>query len=409
MVNNLGILFYVRKERKDLLNNVPVYCRITVNGKRSAFAIKRTISPDRWDSSKGLAKGSNEESKALNAYINSLKNKVYKIQHKIEESGQSITTEVIINTLSGKSVDAKKSRSLLKLFEDHNLKVKGLINIDFAHGTWERYETCIKHLKEFIQWKYNRDDYMLSEVDNEFITEFDYYLRSEKGCANNTTVKYLKNFKKIIRIALANKWVDFDPFLNYKVKLKKIDRGYLTQEDLDILTNKVFPLERIEQVRDIFLFQCYTGLAYADVKRLIKENITLDGAGQFWIKTLRLKTKTTVHVPLLPKAIEILKKYLTHSTTYVLPVSSNQKMNAYLKEVADLCGIRKRLTTHLARHTFATTVTLANGISLEVVSKMLGHTNFNTTKIYARLLDSRVSEEMNTLKDKLNLKRLNSG
>jgi integrase len=409
MIKSMSILFYIRKDKPDNNLHVPIYCRLTIDGKRSAFGIKRMISPERWDALKGKAKGSNEESKALNDHISLIKNKIYECHHKLEQANDPITADVIKNLVLGKDVNTKTERSLLKTFKDHNTKVQELIGVDFAHGTWQRYETCYSHMTEFILWKYNSDDYNLSGVNNEFISDLDHYLRTVKSCCNNTTVKYLKNFKKVVRIALANGWLTSDPFLNYKVKLKKVDRGYLTQQELDLLTRKSFALERISQVRDIFLFQCYTGLAYCDVKKLTKENIMLDGEGQFWIKTHRTKTKTNVHVPLLPKAIEILKKYLTFSEIYVLPVSSNQKMNSYLKEVADLCEIKKRLSTHLARHTFATTVTLANGISLEVVSKMLGHTNFNTTKIYARLLDTRVSDEMNTLKDKLNQKMLDSG
>ena len=244
---------------------------------------------------------------------------------------------------------------------------------------------------------------MLKEVNHEFIIELDYFLRTEKKCCNNTAVKYIKNFRKIIRIAIANSWIDKDPFINYKPKLNKVDRGYLTKEELEALSLKQFSIERIEQVRDVFLFQCYTGLAYCDTYKLTSANVVKDDAGFLWVKSKRTKTDIPINVPLLHVAQEILNKYKTNSekNLKLLPVLSNQKMNAYLKEIADICGINKRLSCHLARHTFATTVTLANGISLESVSKMLGHTNLVTTKIYARMLDSRVLSEMQILSAKL--------
>jgi site-specific recombinase XerD len=292
---------------------------------------------------------------------------------------------------------------LFRVFEEHNNKIKKLINSGYADGTHERYVTCLKHLQDFVLHHYKRTDFLLSEVNHEFIMELDYYLRTTRKCCNNTTIKYIKNFRKIIRIALASSWIEKDPFINYKTKLDKVDRGYLTKEELELLSKKQFSIKRIEQVKDIFVFQCYTGLAYCDTFKLTGENIIKDDNGVLWVKSKRTKTDTPINVPLLPVALEILNKYKTssESTSKLLPVLSNQKANAYLKEIGDLCGIEKSLSCHLARHTFATTVTLANGISLETVSKMLGHTNLVTTKIYARMLDSRVLSEMQILSSKL--------
>jgi len=402
MTQTFNILFYIRRDKEDSTGKVPIYCRITVNGERTELAIKREVQIDRWISSSQKVMGTNEESRSINTYIDTVRTKINDHRNKLETANKTITAEAIKKSYLGIS---EKKISLIAIFEEHNRKVKSLIDKGFAAGTHERYETCLKHLNEFIEWKYKVEDFNVEDVNNEFITELDYYLRSVRNCANNTTVKYIKNFKKIIRIALANGWITKDPFLNYKAKLEKIDRGFLTQEELDITRGKTFSMPRLEQVKDIFLFQCYTGLAYSDVKALTSIHLIKDGDGELWINTHRKKTNTEVHVMLLPEAIEILDKYRgSLECTYkgvLLPVLSNQKMNGYLKEIADLCGIKKNLSTHLARHTFATTTTLAQGVSLESVSKMLGHSSLKTSQIYARMMDSRVATEMKVLRGKL--------
>lgn len=405
MTKNFNVLFYIRKDKADAQGNVPIYCRITVDGKRSELALKRYIPVSKWNSEAGKVRGTNDEAKGINTYIDAVYRKIEDHNTELFKDGKAITAEALKNAFLNIT---QKSKSLFAIFEDHNNKVRSLINQDFAAGTLERYETVLKHLTEFVKAKYNLTDFFVADVDNEFIHEFDYYLRAVRHCENNTTVKYLKNFKKIIRIALSNGWITKDPFINYKVKLKKIDRGFLTQEELDAITAKNFSTPRLNQIKDTFLFQCYTGLAYADIKKLTRDQIIPGADGELWIITHRMKTDTSVNVPLLPEALAIIEKYKDHpqcdNSGLLLPVLSNQKMNAYLKEIADLCGITKNVSSHLARHTFATTVTLANGISLEAVSKMLGHANLNTSRIYARMLDSRVSDEMKALKSRMHLK-----
>ena len=409
MTSTFNILFYVRRDKADEQGNAPIYCRITVDGKRSELAIKREVALSKWQPSKGYVKGTNEEARTLNTYIDSVRTKIYEHHKLIMEANKPITAEAIKNSFLGLS---QKANSLFKLFEEHNAKVKQLIGKDFAAGTYERYETALSHLKAFALHRYQLHEVFLADVDHSFITEFDHYLRTTRNCCNNTAVKYIKNFKKIIRQALAKGLIKVDPFLSYKAKLKKVDRGYLTQEEIDAIQAKVITIPRISQVRDIFLFQCYTGLAYADIKKLSNEHIVKGADCEQWISCRRAKTDTAINVPLLPEALAILDKYKAHpeccSKGVLLPVLSNQRMNGYLKEVADLCGITKNISSHLARHSFSTTVTLANGISLEVVSKMLGHSNINTTKIYARMVDSRVSEEMQGLKGRMSLKAAKS-
>lgn len=245
----------------------------------------------------------------------------------------------------------------------------------------------------------------MSNVDNEFITGFEHYLKPVRNCSHNTAIKYIANFKKIIRIAHKNKWIKHDPFVHWEGKLKHVEREFLTQNEIIKLLNTQFKIKRLEYVRDSFIFSCYTGLAYADIKKLTENDLEVVSDGDLWIKTSRTKTKSKCHIPLLPTAHEILNKYKgfkdEHGNLKLLPVLSNQKMNAYLKEIADLSGIKKNLTTHLARHTFAATVTLNNGVPIEYVSKMLGHKNLKTTQHYAKLLDKKVSDDMKMLKTKL--------
>lgn len=245
----------------------------------------------------------------------------------------------------------------------------------------------------------------IRHINRSFISDFDFYLRSDKNCANNYVVKNIKNLGKIVHVCMANGWIETDPFLSYKGKSKNVDRYYINKEELLKIADKPFISERLKQVRDVFLFCCFTGLAYADVFKLKTEHISKGNDGERWIFTNRQKTKIRSAIPLLPTAIQIIDKYAKHPVCVnkgtLLPVPSNQKMNEYLKEIADLCGIDKKLTSHIARHTFATTITLLNGVPIESVSKMLGHTNIRTTQHYAKILDIKVGADMALLKQKL--------
>ncbi|MBK5192314.1 MAG: site-specific integrase, partial [Flavobacteriaceae bacterium] len=270
-----------------------------------------------------------------------------------------------------------------------------------TNGTLHRYNAAKNHVGEFLAFCYQKKDIPIQEVDYKFITGFEYFLKSEKDCAHNTVQKYIVNFKKIIRIAYANQWIEKDPFFHWKGSWKNSDREYLTEEELQLLIDKEFSIPRLEQVKDIFLFCCYTGLAYADVKKLSGDDIIIGINGKRWIKTKRQKTDSLSSISLLLVSESILDKYASHPYAIagkgILPVLTNQKSNAYLKEIADLCGIKKNLTTHLARHTFATTVTISNGVSMESVSKMLGHKSLKTTQIYAKVVDKKVGREMDEL------------
>jgi integrase len=405
MKTPFSLLFYLKKPKVYQSGPVPVYLRITVEGKRAETTSGRECDPIQWNSISGRVKGNREQNRTLNSYLDNLKSQVYEAHRNLMQSGEEITAEVLKNHLVGKPAHA---RMLVAIFEEHNSKMKALVNNEYASGTMLRYETSLRHTINFMEWKYKLSDIDIKKIDHAFIKEYEFYLRTERKCSNNTTVKYLRNFQKIVKICLDNKWLVNSPFLNFKTKIKIIDRVFLNAEELQDMADKVYATDRLNQVRDVFLFCCFTGLAYADVFKLKRSEIVIGVDGEMWISTKRQKTSTATRVPLLPSALALIDKYKDHPqcnrTGRVLPVLTNQKMNAYLKEVADLCGISKLLTFHIARHTFATTVTLSNGVSIESVSKMLGHNNIRTTQHYAKILDLKVGKDMAILR---NMKQFN--
>ncbi len=402
MQDLFSLLFYIKRSKADSQGKANVYMRITVKGKRAELSIRRKIAINKWNSSAGKAKGFSSEAQELNRYIDLITNKIYKIHQRLIEENKLITALKVRDIYQGKE---EKHKMLLKIFQDHNDKVDNLVGKDFAPGTAERYRTAKKHIEAYIKLEYEVEDIPVKDVDHKFINGFEYYLKTERSCGHNTAIKYITNFKKIIRIAYANDWISKDPFFNWKGRLKTVDREFLTEEEIQKMLEKEFKIKRLDQVKDIFIFSCFTGLAYADVKKLSKNDIVIGIDGERWIKTKRTKTDSRSNIPILSTAEAILEKYAEHPEVLngqkMLPVLSNQKMNAYIKEIADICGINKNLTFHLARHTFATTVTLTNGVPIESVSKMLGHKSLKTTQHYAKILDRKVSDDMKELKNKL--------
>ena len=408
MNKTFGLLFYVKRAKIDNNGQAPIYVRITIDGIRSELSIKRSIEIERWNTEAGKVKGNTEEVKSVNTYIDVVRNKIYDHHKRLIDANKKVTAEAIKNSFLG---IGEKEKTLVSIFQYHNKQVKALIGKEFAAGTHERYETVLRLLQLFLEKEYKVKDIAISDINHKFITDLEFYLKTERNNNHNTAIKYIKNFKKIVRIALANGWIDKDPFSNFKATVKDVEREFLTEEEIQTLVSKDLYVNRLDQVRDIFVFSCFTGLAYADVKKLSDADIVIGIDGSKWIKTNRTKTDVKSSIPLLPTALAILDKYknnpVANSANKLLPVLSNQKMNAYLKEIATICKIEKNFSTHLARHTFATTVTLTNGVSLETVSKMLGHKSIKTTQHYAKIVDRKVSDDMLILKDKYALKPLN--
>lgn len=402
MYGKMNILFYPKKSEINSDGMVMLYTRITINGKRGEFSLGRRVDEQRWDSRSAKLRGSSIEVSNFNRFLDNVRNRLFDIYDALLKERRDISSSIIKNIYLGKE---GKEYMVLEIFQEHNDEIESLLGKGFTKGTLQRYKAAYKHVSDYIGHKYQRKDIPVRSVDHKFITGLEFYLRSKKNCEHNTAIKYVVNFKKIIRIAYANEWIARDPFFHWKASWKTKETQYLTQTELDALKNKKSFLPRLELVRDIFLFCCYTGLAYSDVKQLQFENIVIGINGDRWIKMARKKTKAMSSIPLLPTAEQIIEKYSQHPYVLdgkgVLPVLTNQKSNAYLKEIADVCGIHKNLTTHLARHTFATTVTLSKGVSIATVSKMLGHRSLKTTQIYAKVLDSKIADEMNLLKEKM--------
>ncbi|HTB99466.1 MAG TPA: site-specific integrase [Ferruginibacter sp.] len=407
MNKTFTLLFYAKKSKMLLNGMAPIYLRITIDSMRTEFTVKRNVDPEKWDGRTQKAIGNTEDIRSLNAYLKTVEQQVYDAHHLMMKDREEITAASLRARMIGKE---EKVRMLVPIIQDHNKKVKQLVGNEFSPNTLKRYETSLRHTIEFLKWKFNTSDIDIRKVDHAFITEYEFFLRSVRKCNNNSAVKYIRNFGKVIRICVANGWLNKNPFANYKSHVREVERVFLNEEELQAMSEKEFSIERISQVRDIFLFCCYTGLAYIDVKQLTPNHINFGIDGEKWIFINRQKTDTRSNIPLLPMAESLINKYKNHPQCVnegrVFPVLSNQKMNSYLKEIADACGIKKELTFHIARHTFATTVTLTNGVSIESVSKMLGHKNIRTTQHYAKILDKKVSEDMKLLREKFKLKNL---
>jgi site-specific recombinase XerD len=385
----------------------PIYCRITVNGRRAEISMKRFIEPSKWITAAGAAKGNSEEARTINTYLDLVKGDIYRHYVQLASLGKFITADLIKNTFLG---IAENEKTLIEVFKYHNSQMKERIGTDVVKATHTKFETVLSKLQTFLKKNYKRSDLFLRELNHKFITDFEHFLKTDEKIGHNTTMKYIRNLKKVMNMAVSNDWIHKNPFDQFKCTSHKVNREILTIEELAILTDKEFNISRLNEIRDIFLFCCFTGYAFVDVEKLTKADVSTGIDGEKWIFTKRHKTGTVSNVPLLPQAQIILEKYASNEycqySGKLLPVKSNQKMNAYLKEVADLCDIRKNLTMHIARHTFATTVTLSNGVPIETVSKMLGHTKLATTQIYAQVLENKVSDDMKKLRSVFSIKKL---
>ena len=381
------------KARKTGL--MPIFVTIRQNGERVTFTTGKYIHPNEWDAVKQKAKGKSETAQAINTYLLQLRNKIYRKELELMDRGYIVNPSTLRDACLEK-VESIRSKSLCQIFQEYIDDARKSIGIDVKKDTVYSYERTYDLLKDYMKVTYKRNDFALQELNLSFIDKFNVYLRSELKHKKNTAVKHLRCLMRVVNVAVANRHLSFDPFLNFKAQREICERVFLTEEELQILINKDFRIKRLERVRDLFVFCCFTGLSYSDVKTLTPEHFETDSHGRIWIKKKRVKTGVLFRVPLLPIPKLILEKY--KGGDKLLPVVDLSSMDAYLKEIAELCGINKNISSHTARFTFATTVTITNRISLEVVSKMMGHTNTRMTSHYAKIIDKYIGEEM----DKLN-------
>ena len=363
------ILFVTKQSRITRSGEMPVFLRVTVNGQRCETSISLKVKPEKWNSSAERLIGDSRESQELNFRLDTIRMRIMQIYREMEFDRETITAKKIIDRYQGR--DVEPTIMLLDVFREHNERCHKLAGKDMAPATVTRYETSLKHTANFIQFNFRKDDIPIAEVNHKFITDYEFYLKTERNCSHNSATKYLKNFKKIIRIALTNEYITKDPFANIRFTLDEVERDFLEDSEIQRIIDKPISIGRLAVVRDIFVFQCFTGLSYSDVKGLRQEHIVTDNNEKLWIRKKRQKTNNMCNIPLLDVAQQIMDKYKNHHECIhkgtLFSVPCNQKLNAYLKELADICGIEKKISSHTGRHSYATSVCLANGVSIENV------------------------------------------
>ncbi|HEY4785994.1 MAG TPA: site-specific integrase [Bacteroidales bacterium] len=403
--NTFGIVFYIKRQ-KEKKGKAPIYARITVDGQRVEISIKKDIDVENWSKGKGMAKGKGEEIKALNTFLEQIRSRMVECYQQLQLKRQLITAVAVKNKFLGIE---EKEHSLMSLFDYHNEQMKNILE----WGTMKNYYTTKTYFQLYLKEALHTSDMYLSQLSYKFIIGYEKFMKEykplqpKKPCGQNTVMKHIERLRKVVNLAIKNEWLDRDPFQKFQPTFLKTNRQFLNAEELAAIEQKEFKSLRLQHAKDMFVFSCYTGLAYIDVYELTPQNLSLGIDGEYWINTCRHKTDIPVRVPLLPQAMSIIEKYKNNprvlETGRLLPVYANQILNNYLKEIADFCDIQKPLSFHIARHTFATTVTLTNGVPIETVSKLLGHTSIKTTQIYAKVIEQKVSNDM------LNLRKALSG
>lgn len=394
----MKILFYIRRAKKNANNLCPLTCRITYEFQRKEFSTGIFMNPDYWNASQQKAHPPNKVNKQINTQLSLIKQDINQAFLFLQVQDKNFDVNDIYKHYKGE--DIKEDKSIMDIFNLHISKQEKLIGISTTKISVRKFYQTKTHIRDFIKWKYNKLDYRLRNIKMSFITEFEYYLKAEKNFEQNTIHKTLQRFKQVVKLAVGLDFLAKDPFLLHKNRKPKKQVIFLSREELLVLENYQFASIRLQNVADMFIFCCYTGLAYSEMANLKTKDLVLGFDDKHWINIYRSKTKKTYEIPLLSRAQEILDKYKNNET--LLPIISNQKFNSYLKEIADIIGIDKKLTHHLARKTFASTVLLYNDVPMEIVSELLGHSDISTTQNhYAKVVKKKVSEHIDKLDDKL--------
>ncbi|MCR8666249.1 site-specific integrase [Aestuariibaculum sp. M13] len=405
--NTFSILFWLQSSRA-INGEALIYARITVNGKRLNISLKHKLQVHLWDGSKKRAKGNTSDAKLANQLIDQTYTRLFQIYQDLKYKGELITVQLIKSIFTGES---ETNKTLQELLMYHSNKIKNTL----TSGTIKNFRITESYIKKFLLDKRGTTDIYIKQLDYKFLCDFESFLAAywpenhSRRMSNNTVMKHIQRFRKIVTLAYNIEWLERDPFVRWKPVYEKKEREFLSENELSNLETYPFMVERLERVRDLFVFSCYTGISYIDIMQLTEDNLVKGMDGGNWIVTNRQKTKTKVKVPLLFQAETLINKYVDHplaeKSGTLFPIMTNEKVNFYLKEVALACGIKKNLTFHMARHTFATTITLSNGVPIETVSKLLGHTKIATTQIYARVLEEKLSQDMGVLRQHLEIKK----
>ena len=400
--NTFGVHFVLRRMAKTH----SIFARITVNGTRCELALKRSIDPTDWNVAKGVAKPKNPALKQLNSLLEEVRAKLVSNYQQFNLAGEYFSAEMLKNAYLGKTVEGEEKITLNRLVAMHN----EMLGKTLEPGTMKNYKSTAIYIRNYLNLKYDAGDIFLKDLSHQFITGFEFHVRNNPiktgdPCTNNGTMKHLERLKKMVNWACTNEWIERNPFAAFRLRFRRREMDFLDKDELARIEERQLANPMLQRVRDLFVFSCYTGLAYIDLVRLKPANIIAGEDGMQWIKTSRKKSSIPVNVPLLRPAITILEKFRGQDDAVrwetVFPMVSNQEMNRSLKLIGEICDIKKRLTFHLARHTFATTVTLMNGVPIETISKLLGHTKLATTMIYAHVMQSKVGMDMRLLQAKL--------
>jgi len=405
--NTFTIIFWA--DRKNARNEEAlIYARITVNQKRANISLKRRVPLGLWDIKKNRCKGSSPNARQINEYLDQTYTKFFQIYQDLKYAEKLITSQLIKAHFVG---DNENDKTLQNLIDYHHSKIKNTL----AKGTIRNFGVTQNYIAKFLNKRKKTNDVYLRELDFKFLCDFENFLSNywpsgpPNSLSQNTIMKHIQRLRKMVTLAYHIEWIEKDPFVRWKPVFEKREREFLSEKELSDMEIFEFTIDRLDRVRDLFVFSCYTGISYVDIVNLTQENVVVGMDGNDWIFTRRKKTKSPVKVPLLEGAKEIIEKYRQHPMTMIsgtlFPVITNEKLNAYLKEVAHYVGIKKNLTFHMARHTFATTVTLSNGVPIETVSKLLGHSKLASTQIYARVIDSKISNDMEILRKRFKQKK----
>jgi integrase len=398
--SRLSVVFIVRKLTSKI-DTIKIYARVTVDGKRAEFNLNRELSVSLWDEKRKRGKGFSKYVISLNKYIDQVFTGLHEAHRQLLQEEVDITSAGIRARYLGED---ERGKTLLDLITYHNTSMVTVLR----KGTIKNYYTTERCIKEFLEEEKGIKDIPLKKLNYAFIVDYEQYIRKYKpatrmGCTNNGAMKHMERLKKMSRLAVKLEWLEKDPFVNFKLRLEKTERQFLTERELQLIEETTFKTPSTQRIKDLFIFACYTGLSFIDVSELKVDHLVKGMDGNDWLYTKRTKTDEPLKIPLLPKAMEIIDKYKSNASLLengrLLPIYSNQMINRTLRDIANACGIRKKVTFHVARHTFATAITLSNGVPIETVSKLLGHTKLSTTQIYARVVEKKVGEDMQNLKE----------
>jgi integrase/recombinase XerD len=398
----ITVLFLLNSSRTNQKGVCPLHCRITLFKERKQFSTGLFINPSYWESKCQKVNIKEANHKYINAQIERIQVKIYNTALVFQLQGIAYSLDDIYNEYRG--VDRKNKEGISSYYNQYLLRIKKLVGLDIKQNTYNKFVYVGKDLEAFIKWQYKKSDVSLEGLNLQFLEDFDYFLKTEKKQKQITINKEIQRLRTPIKRAISEGFIDRDPFILYKSKAIRKEVVFLTTEELKTLEEAVLKPKRLGMIQDLFIFCCYTGLAYNEMAHLEKKNIQKGFDDVNWIQMTREKTQRQISIPLLPKAQEIIEKYST-DINLIFPSISNQKFNSYLKEIAEITGIEKRLTHHIARKTFASTVLLYNDVPMEIVSELLGHCNMAITQeSYGKVVQKKVSEEMNKLRLKIGIK-----